>query len=66
MRRNAGGSLGGVALHAVAEAGLRWLTVASGGAVTIAVRLLRNGDAWACGEHQLGCAWNTRTTQSIV
>lgn len=61
-RRNAGGGDGGgTALHAVAEAGLRRLPVTSGGAVTVAVRLLRrNGDVGPCGEHQLGCACNTK------
>lgn len=60
--RNAGGG-DGTCLHAVAEAGLCRLTVAGRGAVAIAVRLLRrNGDAWACGEHQLGCACNTGLT----
>lgn len=50
-----------MALHAISEAGLRWLTIASGGAIAIAVRLLRrNSHAWACSEHQLGCAWNTK------
>lgn len=54
----------GTALHAIAEARLCWLAVASRGAVAIAVRLLRgNSDTWACGEHQLGCACNRCNTQ---
>lgn len=53
------GMQAGMALHAIAKARLRWLTVASRGTVAIAVRLLRrNSDTWACSEHQLGCAWN--------